>query len=164
MNNTYELPFPQAITGKFTWNVINPEEQEKIENRIRAKLEAGKRLSSKELNYLNKYNPVLYAMAIRVEMKRESIETRLNNAHSKSEADQILTDAMASVRKEDPAKQYLIAAIKNLEKEFKESTKYKSLPIVNKHGGTDLILLNFTEHNYQLTYHSMGKKEFTAVS
>ena len=40
--------------------------REKLDAKIQAKLESGKRLSEKELNYLRKYNPQMYAHALRI--------------------------------------------------------------------------------------------------
>ena len=164
MDNTLEFLFPSKFLGSFTFKAVNPEEQAKTESKIRAKLEAGKRLSSNELEFLSKYNPVLYAIALRVEMKRKSIENRLEQANSKAEAKHILTDAMASVRREDPAKRYLVAAIQNIEKEFKENGKYQTLPAVKGYAGSRIILLDYKEQNYQFVYQHDDKKEFTAVS
>lgn len=111
---------------------IDAEDEEasktKLEARIYAKLEAGKRLSSKEMQYLRQNNPVLYMQAVRVEQKRKSLENQLEHAKSKEEVQNIYTFAMARVSKEDPAKKYVIAAIEDTVKEFKASDKYKRLP------------------------------------
>lgn len=102
--------------------------KEKYESRIRMKLEAGKRLTPKEMQYLRQYNPTLYAYAVRVEAKRRTVEERLKHAKSKREVQDIQDDAMYSVGKNDPAREYMIAAVKDAVKEFKETDEYKRLP------------------------------------
>lgn len=102
--------------------------KQKLEARIYAKLQSGKKLSSKEMQYLRQNNPVLYMQAVRVEQKRKMLENQLEQAKSKEEVKKIATSALASVRKDDPAKQYVVAAIEETVKEFKESEKYKRLP------------------------------------
>ena len=99
--------------------------KKKTEAKIQAKLEAGKRLSNKEMQYLRRNNPVMYAMAMRIEMKRKSLETRLEHASSKQEVEEIRTETLAGISKKDPAKKYVIAAVEQTVKEFKETDTYK---------------------------------------
>lgn len=94
------------------------EAKQKLEARIFAKLQSGKKLSSKEMQYLRQNNPVLYMQAVRVEQKRQSLKQQLEHAKSKEEVQKIATSALGSVRKDDPAKQYVIAAIEETVKEF----------------------------------------------
>jgi len=83
------------------------EAKQKLEARIHAKLQAGKKLSSKEMQYLRQYNPMLYMQAVRVEQKRNMLENQLEHAKSKEEVQKISSSALASVREHDPAKQYM---------------------------------------------------------
>ena len=51
----------------------------------------------------------------------------MKNADSKEEVQKISSSALATVREDDPAKQYVVAAIQETVKEFKESDRYKRL-------------------------------------
>lgn len=102
--------------------------REKYEVRIRAKLETGKALSAKELQYLRKNNPALYAQAIRVEAKRKSVEARLKNAGSKQEVEEIQFVALSTISDKDPAQRYMMAAVKETVREFKQTQEYRRLP------------------------------------
>ena len=150
------------------------EAKQKLEARIYAKLEAGKPLTQKELQYLRQYNPVLYMQAVRVEQKRKSLKNQLENADSKEEVKNISGAALASVREDDPAKQYVVAAIQETVKEFKESEQYKKLPeteeqaeekknkALNRWG----ITYEFGEQSYQVAYEVAEEveKEFTITA
>ncbi len=133
--------------------------RQKMEAKIYAKLQSGKRLSQKEMNYLRQNNPKLYMQAVRVEQKRKELETRLENANSKEEVQKIFSSAMGSVRKDDPAKQYVIAAIEETVKEFKKSEQYKKLPETEEQAEKQStekekknILYEFGTNSYQMAY------------
>lgn len=113
---------------------ISEETRRRLEKRIRAKLEAGKRLTAKELRYLRRYNPGLYATAMRVEAKRRSMEERLRHARSKEEVEDILSEELASVSKKDAAYQYITAAVINTAEEFKKTDSYSKLPQTEEKG------------------------------
>lgn len=113
---------------------MDEEARKKIDAKIQAKLEAGKRLTTEEMRYLRRYNPGLYAVAMRVEAKRKSVEERLKHAHSKSEVEQILGEALSSVRKTDPAYKYIVAAVMDTVKEFKKTDSYRKLPQIEEKG------------------------------
>lgn len=59
---------------------------------------------------------------------RDSLESRLKQSSSKEEAAEIYTDAMSSVSKDDPMKEFIIAAYDDVYKEFQKSGEYQSLP------------------------------------
>lgn len=155
--------------------------KEKLEAKIQAKLEAGKRLSQKELNYLKRYNPMLYAHAIRVEIKRRTVEERLKHADSKQEVQEIYDEAIASIGKDDPAKKYMIAAVQETIKEFKKTEDYKKLPEYDdkrnnnktnklrnddKSDDDNEIIYEFSVGSYQIAYQDekVGGKGFAAFS
>lgn len=147
----------------------NEEEAKKqLEARIYAKLQSGKALSQKEMQYLRQYNPLLYMQAVRVEQKRKSLENQLKNANSKEEVQKISGAALASVRKNDPAKRYVVAAIQETVKEFKETEQYKKLPETEEQAEKNAskekkgILYEVGEHSYQMAYAETGalKPEF----
>ena len=102
--------------------------RKKYDARIRAKLQAGKRLTSKEMKYLKKYNPELYIHAIRIEAKRKAVEQRLKHADSKQEVSDVQMQAVTTIAKNDPVREYMLAAVHDTIKEFKESDEYKLLP------------------------------------
>ena len=141
------------------------DEKQKLEARIYAKLQSGKKLSSKEMQYLRENNPVLYMQAVRVEQKRKALENQLEHAKSKEEVKKIATSALAAVREDDPAKQYVVAAIEETVKEFKESERYKRLPETEEQAEKkegkigcqnrrkeNNITYEFGEQSYQVAY------------
>lgn len=64
---------------------MTDENKAKMDARIMAKLKSGKKLSQKELNYLKKTNPIMYAHALRVQRMAEAIEKQIKHAKSKEE-------------------------------------------------------------------------------
>lgn len=131
--------------------------REKYEGRIRMKLEAGKRLTPKEMQYLRKYNPVLYAYAVRVEAKRRMVEEKLKHAKSKREVQDIKDEAIYSIGKNDPAREYMIAAVRDAVKEFKETDEYKRLPEKEEEGKRGKrqeasIIYEFADGAYQMAF------------
>ena len=152
------------IKFKISYDIDAQNEEEarkKMEARIYAKLEAGKPLSQKEMQYLRQYNPVLYMQAAKVEQKRKALENQLKNADSKEEVQKITSSALATVREDDPAKQYVVAAIQETVKEFKESDRYKRLLKTeeqaeekgkNRKSGAANIIYEIGEQFYQVAY------------
>lgn len=173
--------FSLSTHNKLLFSPDNEQERAKLEAKIRAKLENGKRLSAEEMNYLKRYNPVLYAIAFRVEMKRKNIENRLKNATSKEEVEQIQAEALGTIKKDDVAKQYLVAAVWDAVKEFKESKEYKKLPETEeeakkrdikkqasislyKTSEKEVLSYEITDGNYQVAFkNEKTAKPFTAM-
>jgi len=119
----------------------NEEDRERYEARIHAKLQTGKRLTPKELRYLQKNNTALYAQAIRIEAKRRGVEARLKCAQSKQVVEEIQFEALSTISKKDPARAYMIAAVKETVREFKQTQKYRSLPKKD-----EVLLIGSYEH------------------
>lgn len=150
------------------------EARQKLEAGIYAKLEAGKPLTQKEMQYLRQYNPILYMQAVRVEQKRNALKNQLENAKSKEEVQKISSSALASVRENDPAKQYVVAAIQETVKEFKESEAYKKLPETEEQAekkGSKVrrkkdIIYELGEQSYQVAYASenLPETEFHVIA
>ena len=173
--------FSLSTHNKLLFSPDNEQERAKLEAKIRAKLENGKRLSAEEMNYLKRYNPALYAIAFRVEMKRKNIENRLKNATSKEEVEQIQAEALGTIKKDDVAKQYLVAAVWDAVKEFKESKEYKKLPETEeeakkrdikkqasislyKTSEKEVLSYEITDGNYQVAFkNEKTAKPFTAM-
>ena len=70
--------------------------QQAILNGIRTKLNAGKRLSSSELEYLKKNDPETYQHVKAMEMERKAYEQRLKNCKTKEEVQRLKASQMAS--------------------------------------------------------------------
>lgn len=156
--------------------------REKFDAKIQAKLESGKRLSEKELNYLRKYNPQMYAHALRIEMKRRAVEEQLKHAKSKQQVQEIEDEALSSIGKNDPVKKYMVAAVLRTVSEFRKSEAYKKLPETEKEkkkmqtnewqedSGEDektVITYEVSASSYQMAFAAKASetgKGFTAVS
>ena len=104
------------------------EEKEKMDARIMAKLKAGKKLSQKEMEYLRRTNPMMYAQAMRIQKMAEAVEEQLKHARSKEEANRIVSSAISGISKNDPYKEYIVAAINRVSTEFHKSGAYSKLP------------------------------------
>lgn len=109
-------------------NEMSDEKKQKIEAKILSKLQSGKKLTPEEMNYLRRYNPKLYAHALRVQMLIKATEERLKHVRSKEEADQVIGDMMFGVKDDDPDKQYIVAAMNEISKNFHKSGAYSRLP------------------------------------
>ncbi len=107
---------------------MTEEEKEEYLAHILAKLKSGEKLSGEEMRFLQAEDPVLYQQAARVQMMRDSLEARLKSCTSKEEAAEVYSDSLSSVSKEDPAKEYLIAAYQKVMEEFQKSDEYRKLP------------------------------------
>ena len=113
---------------------LSEEKRQKMDAKILAKLESGKKLSEKEMQYLRKYNPALYAKALRIQLKIKHLEEQLKHAKSKEEVTTIETFAIGSISKNDPDRKALIAAINNVMQDFKSSKAYQNLPVREEDG------------------------------
>lgn len=71
---------------------MSDEDRSKMDARIMSKLEAGDKLSKKELDYLKRTNPIMYAHVMRVQRTAESVKERLKHARSKEEANRDKTN------------------------------------------------------------------------
>ena len=110
------------------------EDRAKMDSRIMAKLESGKKLSQKELDYLRKTNPIMYAHAMRVQRMAEAIEEQLKHAKSKEEADCIISASLSGISKNDPDREYIYAAVNRISTEFHKSGAYEKLPNTAEEG------------------------------
>ena len=93
-----------------------------------AKLKSGKRLTAEEMRFLQAENPQLYQQAARVQSMRDSLEARLSSCSSKEEAQQTYADALTHIGRDDPMKEYIVAAYDDAMKDFQKSDAYRSLP------------------------------------
>ena len=107
---------------------MSEEDRAKMDSRIMANLESGKKLSQIELDYLRKTNPIMYAHAMRVQRMAEAIEEQLKHAKSKEEADCIISASLSGISKNDPDREYIYAAVNRISTEFHKSGAYEKLP------------------------------------
>ena len=111
---------------------MTEEDSAEMTARIIAKLEAGRKLSAEEMNFLRRTNPILYARAVRVQRIADAVKEQLRHARSKEEANQIVSTAVSGLSKNDPDKEYIVAAINRVAKEFRKSGAYSRLPDTDK--------------------------------
>lgn len=113
-------------------NGMDEEQQKKYERKIIAKLESGKRLTPKEMNFLRVHNPHMYEVAQRVEMARQALRERLKRCKSKEEVQQEISIQMEIVKTMeqagDPDTKYMAAMVDHESKTFRESEQYSKLP------------------------------------
>lgn len=107
---------------------MTEEEQSAYQEKLMKKLKSGKKLTSQEMNYLRMRCPAMYQMARRIEYKRMKMERRLKLAKSKQEVEEIYNQMVGDVSKDDPDKEAIINAYRDVYEEFKKSKKYASLP------------------------------------
>ena len=120
----------REYVDKITDPVSEMSEQKKqeYENKIIQMLEQGKKLSYEQMQYIKKYMPELYPHVLRIQMQRQALEESLKHCKSKEQANDIYTNAMLRVNKDEPMAKALIAAYNDAMKTFRESDFYKSLP------------------------------------
>ena len=104
------------------------EEKAEKEAKIVRKLKMGGKLTKEELRFLQKVNPMLYAQAMRVEALAKAIEEQVKHARSKEEANSIVSTAVGGISKEDPAREYIVAAVDRISKNMRRSSGYSRLP------------------------------------
>ena len=97
---------------------MTEEDSAEMTARIIAKLEAGRKLSAEEMNFLRRTNPILYARAVRVQRIADAVKEQLRHARSKEEANQIVSTAVSGLSKNDPDKEYIVAAVNRVWTEF----------------------------------------------
>lgn len=125
------------------------EESEKRKaEKISQKLNAGKKLTASEMDFLRRTNPDMYMKALRIQMKREMVENSLKNCKSKKEVEEVAGLQLGMINDKDPDREALTNAVNEAVKEFKKSDKYKSLPQESdeKRGGR-YESLNSKEYN-----------------
>lgn len=119
-----------SLLKNVTGNSDEMEEKKKAEMsaRIEAKLKAGKKLTPKEAKYLQQTNPYMYQQYLRIRQMAEQMTNQLKHAKSKQQANDIITTSIAGVSDKDPCKEYIIAALNEVAKEFKKTEGYNRLP------------------------------------
>lgn len=101
-------------------NEMTDDEKKAMEARIESKLKRGKKLSAKEMEYLRKYNPMMYLRALRIQKAAEAVKEQLKQAKSKEQVTNIVSQSLAGISDKDPDKEYMVAAINEVAEEFKK--------------------------------------------
>lgn len=116
-------------------SALKPPEQDPTARRIealRAKLKAGKRLTSEEMDFLREHAPELYIKAVRVAMERDEYERALRRAKTREEVERLQHLQMANLtdrlRHLDPEEgEMLVNAIADVNREYQNSDEYKEI-------------------------------------
>ena len=116
---------------------MSEKDRSRMDAQITAKLQSGKKLSQKEMDYLRKTNPIMYAHTLRVQRMAEAVEEQLKHAKSKEEADQIISSALSGISKNDPDREYIYAAVNRISTEFHKSGAYDKLPNTIEEGDNE---------------------------
>ena len=104
------------------------EDHARMDTRITSKLQSGKKLSMEELDYLRRTNPVMFAHALRIQRMAETVEEQLKHAKSKEEADRIISSTLCGISKNDPDREFILAAVNRISDKFRRSGAYEKLP------------------------------------
>jgi hypothetical protein len=107
---------------------MSEQDKQKMRARIEAKLKSGKKLSSKEEQFLRETEPKMYLQYQRIRSMADHMSEQLKHAKTKQQANDIITTAVSSVSDKDPYKEYALAAMNEAAKEFKKSPEYGRLP------------------------------------
>lgn len=106
-------------------------EQERMEYeaRLRNKIKQGRKLTEEEKKYVRDNMPELYPIVLRQERMHRQVEQTCANCRSKQEVQEAYTQALESISKNDPQYEYMVAAVEDAFKEFKNSKRYQALPV-----------------------------------
>ena len=115
-------------TMKMPESDMQEEEKQKMDEKIQAKLKAGRKLTKEEEDYLKQTNPQLYQQYKRIRAMVNAMEEKLKNATSKEEANDIIYFSISGVSKNDPYKEYAITALQRSASEYKKTLDYNRLP------------------------------------
>lgn len=123
------MVFKEAIDNIFDpTTAMTDKQKEDFVKKIQRKIDKGEKLTYDEMQYLRNNNPVQYAKMVKVQMKREALERRLEACKSKQEAQEVYVDAVSRISKDDSAIKETLAAYDNTMEEFKKTDQYKRLP------------------------------------
>ena len=131
--DTEQISTRQELIGYIRKSVdetekYSDEEKAEKEAKIVRKLKMGGKLTKEELRFLQKVNPMLYAQAMRVEALAKAVEEQVKHARSKEEANRIVSTAIGGISKEDPAREYIVAAVDRISNNMRKSPGYSRLP------------------------------------
>lgn len=107
---------------------MSEEDKKKMLARIMAKMKRGKKLTTEELQFLKDADPNLYLQYKRIRAMADSLEAQLKGASSKEQANSIIALAFNGVSDQDPYKEFVMAALSETAKDFRDSPQYARLP------------------------------------
>lgn len=107
---------------------MSEDDKAKMRARIMAKLKSGKKLTAEEEAFLQETDAMLYMQYKRIRAMADHMASRLKSARSKQEANEVINSFISGVSKDDPYKEYVLAALGEVAKEYKQSTSYHRLP------------------------------------
>lgn len=109
---------------------MSEEDKAVYEQKIRQKMQSGKKLTSEELNYLRVNQPELYRSAMRVETARKALRIKLKNCKSKEEVQNVVSvqTEVLKAMEGDPDREYMAAMVKHEVETFRKSSAYARLP------------------------------------
>lgn len=113
-------------------------EEDKIDNEIAMlenKVRSGQTLTVRELALLKKHSPVLYSLALEIQLSKEIFEEQLKNCNSKEEVEQLMNRTLIVMNAKIKSatgdlKQNQITLLnvyKKILNEFKKSSEYNQL-------------------------------------
>ncbi len=104
------------------------EKAQQLSNDISNKMKTGAKLTAEELIYLRRKDPILYMKYMMLQKKKEMLEKRLKNCKSKQEVNDVINQEVNILQKNDPDRGLKLKVIKDTEKEFKQTGRYRQLP------------------------------------
>lgn len=109
---------------------MSEEDKAAYEQKIRQKMQAGKKLTSEEMNYLRVNQPELYQSAMRVETARKALRIKLKNCKSKEEVQNVISvqTEVLKAMEGDTDREYLAAMVEHEVETFRKSSAYARLP------------------------------------
>lgn len=107
---------------------FSKEKENQLASRVAAKMSSGKKLTPDELDYLRRTDPKMYAKYLMMQQRKEILKKRLENCKSKQEVNNVICQEISMINKKDPDREMRINIIKEVEKEFKKTKRYKELP------------------------------------
>lgn len=135
--------------------------KEAYASRVYAKARSGQRLTPDEMRFLARTNPELYRKALRANMARKELESRLKSCRSKQDAQDVFAAAVSSISDKDPDRDMILQALRQAFQEFMESGEYQRLPESKEEGeegkdGRGILEFVRNENGYQETYQIKG--------
>ncbi|SFR81074.1 hypothetical protein [Anaeromicropila populeti] len=118
----------QPIRDTIRFTKLSESDKEKKCQRIMAKVKSGKRLTSNELAFLQQYYPELYIQAKKYMAEKEAFESRLKQARTKEEVNNLITYELQKCSQSAADPESKMNSVLESAKEFKQTEQYKKLP------------------------------------
>ena len=102
-------------------DAMSESEKARMRARIEAKLKSGKRLTPEEERFLQQTDPQMYMQYLRIRQMAQALKTQLKQAKTKTQVNRIIATALGAVSKDDPAWEYIIAALTEVARELPDT-------------------------------------------